>query len=110
MITRTHPILLPAFFGPGHDWVPDHNWGGSWMVELQKMLMAADPYDGGKIFRLPAWPKEWDVHFKLQAPRQTVIEATVKEGKLSALKVSPESRRKEVVIPAEVANQRWPSP
>jgi hypothetical protein len=89
---------FPAFFGPGHDWVPDHNWGGSGMVGLQEMLMAADPYGDGKIYLLQAWPKEWDVNFKLHAPQQTIIEASVKDGKVVSLKVTPESRRKDVVL------------
>ena len=25
------PRRYPTFWGPGHDWVPDHNWGGSGM-------------------------------------------------------------------------------
>jgi hypothetical protein len=29
-----------AFWGPGFDWVPDHNWGGSGMIGLQEMLLA----------------------------------------------------------------------
>jgi hypothetical protein len=41
---------FPAFFGPGHDWFPDHNWGGSGMTGIQEMLMAADPYGDGKIY------------------------------------------------------------
>jgi len=89
---------FPAFFGPGHDWVPDHNWGGSGMVGLQEMLMSADPYGDGKIYLLPAWPVKWDVDFKLHAPQQTIIEASVKNGKVVSLKVTPESRRKDVVL------------
>jgi len=91
---------FPAFFGPGHDWVPDHNWGGSGMVGLQEMLLAADPYHEGKIYLLPAWPKDWAVDFKLHAPKQTVVEARVKNGRLISLKITPESRRKDLVIPA----------
>ena len=98
--TAAPQARFPAFFGPGHDWVPDHNWGGSGMVGLQEMLLAADPYGDGKIHLFPAWPKEWDVDFKLHAPRQTVVEARVKNGRLVSLKVTPESRRKDVVIPA----------
>src|SRR5690606_6142019 len=30
-------LRFTAFFGPGHDWLPDHNWGGSAMVGLQEM-------------------------------------------------------------------------
>ena len=89
---------FPAFFGPGHDWVPDHNWGGSGMVGLQEMLMAADPYGDGKIYLLPAWPVKWDVDFKLHAPQETVIEASVKNGKIVSLKVTPESRRKDIIV------------
>jgi len=33
------PRRFPTFWGPGHDWVPDHNWGGSGMIGLQEMLM-----------------------------------------------------------------------
>ena len=102
--TTAPQARFPAFFGPGHDWVPDHNWGGSGMVGLQEMLLAADPYGDGKIFLLPAWPKDWDVDFKLHAPQQTTVEASVKKGKLVSLKVVPESRRKDIVIPSEFKN------
>ena len=103
--TTAPQVRFPAVFGPGHDWLPDHNWGGSGMVGLQEMLMAADPYGDGKIYLLPAWPKDWNVSFKLHAPQQTTAEATVKNGKLTELKVTPESRRKDVVIPADFKNQ-----
>ncbi len=33
---------FPAFWGPGFDWVPDHNWGGSGMIGLQEMLLQTD--------------------------------------------------------------------
>ncbi len=85
---------FPAFWGPGFDWTPDHNWGGSGMIGLQEMLVQ---YDGKKIYLLPAWPKDWDVHFKLHAPYQTTVEAVVKDGKLQSLKVLPEERTKDVV-------------
>jgi hypothetical protein len=85
---------FPAFWGPGFDWVPDHNWGGSGMIGLQEMLLQTD---GNKIFIFPAWPKTWDVHFKLYAPYNTTVEAILKNGKVEMLKVSPESRIKDVV-------------
>lgn len=96
--TAAPQARFPAFFGPGHDWVPDHNWGGSGMVGLQEMLLAADPYGDGKIYLLTAWPKEWDVSFKLHAPHQTTVEASVKNGRIVLLRVSPESRRKDLVV------------
>ncbi len=90
------PRRFPTFWGPGHDWTPDHNWGGSGMIGLQEMLLQTI---GDEIRVLPAWPKDWDVDFKLHAPQQTVVEARVKNGRLVSLKVTPESRRKDLVIP-----------
>jgi len=94
----TPQARFPAFFGPGHDWLPDHNWGGSGMTGIQEMLMAADPYGDGKIYLLPAWPKEWDVDFKLHAPKQTTMEASVRNGKIVSLKVTPETQGKNVIL------------
>ncbi len=85
---------FPAFWGPGFDWTPDHNWGGSGMIGLQEMLMQVD---GKMIMLFPAWPKDWDVHFKLHAPYRTTIEAKLKGGRLVDLKVFPESRKADVV-------------
>jgi hypothetical protein len=85
---------FPAFWGPGFDWTPDHNWGGSGMIGLQEMLMQVDDK---KIYLLPAWPKDWDVHFKLHAPYQTTVEAVVKDGKIESLTVVPESRKADVI-------------
>ena len=56
------PRRFPTFWGPGHDWVPDHNWGGSGMIGLQEMLLQTN---GNKILLFPAWPKDWDVQFKV---------------------------------------------
>ncbi len=85
---------FPAFWGPGYDWTPDHNWGGSGMIGLQEMLLQMDDQ---KIYLLPSWPKDWDVHFKLHAPYQTTVEAVVKGGELKSLKVLPVEREKDVV-------------
>ncbi len=89
------PRRFPTFWGPGHDWVPDHNWGGSGMIGLQEMLMQTIDDD---IRLLPAWPREWDVDFKLHAPHQTTVEGRVRNGKIIDMKVSPESRRKDVTV------------
>ena len=86
---------FPAFWGPGFDWVPDHNWGGSGMIGLQEMLMQ---FAGDKILLFPAWPKHRDVFFRLHAPNKTVVEATLKKGKITLLKVWPEEREKDVEI------------
>jgi hypothetical protein len=85
---------FPAFWGPGFDWVPDHNWGGSGMIGMQEMLLQeAD----GKIYLFPAWPKEWNVHFKLHASENTIIEAEIVNGKSKIIKVIPEEKTKDIV-------------
>lgn len=88
---------FPAFFGPGHDWLPDHNWGGSGMVGMQEMLLAPEPGPAGKLHLFPAWPVDWDVDFKLHAPGRTIVEGVLKGGTLKALKVTPKSRAKDIV-------------
>lgn len=84
---------FPAFWGPGFDWTPDHNWGGSGMIGLQEMLLQTN---GRQIYLFPAWPKDWDVHFKLHAPYNTTIEGTLKNGKITSLTVLPKEREKDV--------------
>ena len=82
------------FWKPGHDWEPDLDNGGAGELILQNMLMQPR---GNKVLLFPAWPKKWDVYFKLHAPKQTVIEGIWRGGKLESLKVTPESRRKDVI-------------
>lgn len=83
------PHRFSAFWGPGFDWTPDHNWGGSGMIGLQEMLLQTVDSD---ILVFPAWPKHWDVHFRLHAPGQTVVEAKMKNGQTEIIKVSPTDR------------------
>jgi hypothetical protein len=86
---------FPVFWGPGHDWVPDHNWGGSGMIGLQEMLLQTD---GRKIYLFPAWPKDWNADFKLHAPYNTIVECTVRNEKIKTLKVTPQERTKDVRV------------
>jgi len=88
---------FPAFFGPGHDWLPDHNWGGAGMTGIQEMLLAPEPGPHGKLNLFAAWPPEWDVDFKLHAPGPTVVECIYRAGKVEKLKVTPTSRAEDVV-------------
>lgn len=93
------PCRFPAFLGPGHGWVPDLASGGSAMVGLQEMLVAPQPSATGKIYLLPAWPRAWDVVFRLRAPGGTLINGEVTGGKLVQLVVTPDERRKDIVLP-----------
>jgi len=60
------------------------------------MLLQADD---GKILVLPAWPKQWDVDFKLHAPGRTTIEGQFRDGEVQELNVTPAQRRKDVILP-----------
>ncbi len=86
---------FPAFWGPGFDWTPDHNWGGSGMIAVQEMLLQER---GGKLYVFPAWPREWNVRFRLHASQQTVVEAELRDGRVVSVKVTPQSRQGDVVV------------
>lgn len=97
----------PAFWDTGTFCeMPDMDHGGSAMVGLQEMLLQTelpgkDGYGkeyGKQIYLLPAWPKDWDVDFKLHAPYNTVVECSYVDGKIQKLKVTPEERLKDVII------------
>lgn len=93
--TRHHGgSRFPAFWGPNFDWIPDQDHGGNLMMALQSMVLQAD---GGKILLLPAWPKGWDVEFKLHAPRRTVVEGVYRAGKLQQVRITPPTRAKDLV-------------
>ena len=89
------PLRFPTFWGPGFDWTPDHNRGGSAMIGLQEMLLQCE---GDHLLLFPAWPAGWDVRFRLCAPHNTVVEAVLKDGRVTALKVTPASRLKDVKL------------
>jgi hypothetical protein len=99
------PRRFPTFWGPGQDWVPDHNWGGSGMIGVQEMLMQTV---GNDIHILPAWPMNWDVTFKLHANLQTTVECVVKDGKVVSLKITPEERAHDVITVAKVRTPNTP--
>jgi hypothetical protein len=88
------PFRFPAFWPATIDWAPDHNWGGSGMVGMQEMLMQTH---GGKIRLLPAWPRDWDVDFRLHAPGRTVVEGKLRSGLMTSLNVTPKERQNDIV-------------
>lgn len=86
---------FPAMWGPNFDWTPDQDHGGNILLTLQHMILNCE---GDKIHLLPAWPRDWDLHFKLHAPRRTLVEGRVRGGKLVDLQVSPPERRQDVTV------------
>lgn len=85
---------FPAFWGPAQVGINDQSHGGVAMTALQAMLMQVV---GKKIYLFPAWPKDWDVNFKLHALYNTTVEGELRGGKVVSLKVTPKSREADVV-------------
>jgi len=86
---------FPAMWGPNFDWIPDQDHGCVMMIALQRMLLQCD---GDEIRVIPAWPKDWDVKFKLHAPKRTIVEGEYRNGKVVKLEVTPDERNKDVVV------------
>lgn len=78
------PYRFPAFWDPGFDWAPDHNRGGAGMIGLQEMLLQETPE--GELLLFPAWPKEWNAKFRLHATGGRIVEAEIRNGKISLAK------------------------
>jgi hypothetical protein len=103
-ITNSNPNhRFPVMWGPNYDWLPDQDHGSNIMLTLQHMLLTVG---GEEIFLLPAWPKEWDVSFKLHAPHHTVVECIDRGGKLQKLDISPPSRRNNLQLPAWLSEKK----
>lgn len=88
------PFRFPSFWGPGYDWVPDHNWGGTGSVGLQEMLVQTLD---DKIVLLPSWPDSWNADFRIHAPKNTTVEASFREGEVKKLITVPVSRKRDVI-------------
>ncbi|HTE25699.1 DUF5703 domain-containing protein [Flavitalea sp.] len=80
---------FPAFWGPNYDWTPDQDHGCVAMNALQRMIIQ---YEDNEVRLLPAWPKEWDLSFKVSGPNKTIFSGTIEEGRITTLKVSGRKR------------------
>ena len=86
---------FPAFWQENYDWSPDQDHGSVLLKAIQSLILQTD---GNKIYLMPAWPKEWNVNFKLHAPGKTIIEGEYRDGKFKSLKVTPSSRKQDVML------------
>ncbi|NLX14244.1 MAG: hypothetical protein GXY44_11405 [Phycisphaerales bacterium] len=94
--SQTDPASrFPAFWAAGNDWIPNQCHGGNGMMALQTMLLQAE---GTKILLFPAWPKHWNVEFKLNAPYNTTVECSYQDGEVQWLKVTPADRKRDVTV------------
>jgi len=62
--------LFPAFWGPNFDDTPDQDHGGMTVLCLMFALLYSD---GDRYEVFPAWPKKWDVQFRLPLKRGVYI-------------------------------------
>ena len=62
---------FPAFWGPGFDWIPDQDQGGSASHALQLMALQ---FAGATPQKLPAWPEDWSLNGILRGPDNAIIE------------------------------------
>lgn len=92
---------FPAWFGPNFDWTPDQDHGNVAMIALQHMLLQ---HAGDKLLLFPAWPKDWDVKFRLHAPGgpgspgEVVIEGSFEKGKPGKITVTPKTAAERMVV------------
>lgn len=95
-VSQKHPpSRFPAFWGPNFDWVPDQDHGANALMTLQTMILQ---HEGRVIRLLPAWPKDWDVEFRLYAPERTRVEGVVRGGRWVRLETQPAGRLADVVM------------
>jgi hypothetical protein len=69
--TKHTKSRFPAFWGPNYDWVPDQDHGTVNMRALQNMLVQSE---NDRVLLFPAWPKNWNVAFKMHVQGQQIIQ------------------------------------
>ena len=70
-------------WGPIYDAVPDTDHGANILNQLQKMVMQVE---GRTIFICPAFPKKWNVAFKLFVDAETIMEVKCENGIFSDIR------------------------
>ena len=93
LVARTQGTPLPGFRFPFFS--AEDGMGDEAACEAFSNLASGvqfgllQPGENGTVVVLPGWPCQWDVHFKLRAPRNTTVEGVWKGGKLLNLTVVP---------------------
>lgn len=91
---------FPAFAGHYQDYEPSEDHFANMNTALQLMLLSPgdDGFDTGSALLFPAWPCEWDVDFKLAAPRRTIVSGRLVGGKLVEFEVDPPERKAAITV------------
>ena len=84
---------FPAFAPHFQDSEPSSDHWANMMTAVQWMILQPADDEAGSSLLFAAWPCAWDVDFKLAAPMATVVEGSLKGGKLRSLTVSPAANR-----------------
>lgn len=78
-IENGHPNhRFPTIWRINNDWTPDEDHGGNLLTVIQDMVMQSY---GNTVYLLPAFPKDWDVDFKLYTFGDNTVFGTYKAGK-----------------------------
>jgi len=86
---------FPAMWGPNFDWTPDQDHGSVAVNALQNMLLQCD---GDQTLLFPAWPREWNVKFKLRTVGNRTISGEYQDEELVNLEVSPIGQNENIVL------------
>lgn len=84
-----------GFWGPNYDYLPDQCHAGNYINTIQTMLLQTE---GNNIYLLPAWPKEWNVKFKLHVPGNKEVEAEWKNGKMVTVNKYPDGDAAKIIV------------
>ena len=69
---------FPVYWGPNFDWTPDQDNGGNLLMTVQDMVLQSY---GNTIYVLPAFPKDWDVSFRLYTFGNNTVSGEYQQGK-----------------------------
>lgn len=91
---------FPGFAGHYQDYEPSEDHYANMNTALQLMLLSPgdDGLESGGALLFPAWPCEWDVDFRLAAPRRTTVSGKLIKGDLTELLVDPPERRAAITV------------
>lgn len=86
---------FPVFWQTNYDWSPDQDHGSNLLKALQTMLLQEND---NKILVGPAWPKDWNVNFRLHAPGRTTVIGRREANRWTSLTTEPAARQKDLVV------------
>lgn len=86
---------FPGFWGPNYDYTPDQCHAGNYINTIQTMLLQTE---GNNVYLLPAWPKNWNVQFKLHIPGNRQVEAAWENGEMKFIHKYPGDHDSPVIV------------